>query len=194
VITIAVSALAAPPCPATVDELPPSSLYEAADPRLAHAVVVLKERRIALLLDDGALATTPAGPACWTVALASGYVPGHKQRRGDLRTPEGWYRTSDRPWSAFRHALTVHYPSPADGDRGLAAGLVAAAERDAIAAAAVADRSPPMETRLGGQILLHGGGSGADWTLGCVAFEDEDILALRALLPRDLRADVLILP
>lgn len=183
------SAVAA--CPATVAELPPSPLFAATDPRFGKgAVVVLKERREAGLYRDGAL----VDGACWTVALASGYPPGHKQRLGDRKTPEGWYRTSDRPWSSFSHALTVHYPNAADADRGLRDGLVDQVGRDEIVAAAAADRPPPMETPLGGRILLHGGGSTRDWTLGCVAFEDADILALRALLPADLRADVLILP
>lgn len=166
-----------------------------ADPRLqGTAIVVWKGARTAAVVKGGALAHTPTGPACWRIALAPGAPDGTKQRRGDLRTPEGWYRTSDRPWSRFPHALTVSYPGPADAERGLAEGLVTSAQAEAIRVAAAADRPPPMNTGLGGDLLLHGGGSAADWTLGCVAFEDPDIVALRALLPPDLRADVLILP
>jgi len=33
-------------------------------------------------------------------------------------------------------------------------------------------------------ILIHGGGSNPDWTLGCIALNDEDILELFALLQR----------
>ena len=41
---------------------------------------------------------------------------------------------------------------------------------------------PPQETPLGGDIYIHGGGTGKDWTLGCVALEDEDIRALYAVV------------
>ena len=183
-------------CPATVGELPPSPLFQPTDQRFVSkpVVVVLKEARRGMVFVDGKLATVQGGPACWSVGLGSGYPPGHKVRLGDRRTPEGWYRLSDRPWSAFPYALTVSYPGPEDARRGLRDGLITQAQHAAIVAAARADRPPPMETKLGGRILLHGGGRSSDWTLGCVAFDDPDIALLRTLLPPDLKADVLILP
>ena len=183
-------------CPASIDALPPSLLYVRDDPRLKAdgIVVVLKEARRAMVFSGGKLATVDGGPACYAVALAQGYPAGHKQRRGDLRTPEGLYRLSDRPWSSYAHALTVHYPSASDAEWGLQEGLITRQERDEIVAAAKADRAPPMQTKLGGLIALHGGGNSVDWTLGCVAFDDDDLVALRSLLPEDLRADILILP
>ena len=34
-----------------------------------------------------------------------GFSPtGHKEVQGDGKTPEGWYRASDKPWSTFDHA------------------------------------------------------------------------------------------
>lgn len=158
-------------------------------------IVVFKGARRLALYRAGQRATAEDGqPACWWVGLAAGYPEGHKQRRGDLKTPEGFYRTSDRPWSSFYHALTLDYPGPADAARGLRDGLIDQAQHDAIVAAHRAGRLPPMETRLGGQILIHGGGGRSDWTLGCVALDDREIDALRALLPADLRTDALILP
>ncbi|MEQ1508489.1 MAG: L,D-transpeptidase family protein [Myxococcota bacterium] len=196
-VLLAPLAAAAETCPATPAALPASPLFAQDDPRLAAgtAVVIEKELRLGMVFVGGRLATDAAGaPACWHVALAAPYVAGHKRRQGDHRTPEGWYRLSDRPWSAFPHALTVHYPAPADAVRGLAASLIDQAQHDAILAAATADVAPPESTRLGGQILLHGGGGAADWTLGCVGFDDDAILTVRALLTPDLRGDVLILP
>lgn len=183
-------------CPATVDRLPPSPLFQPTDKRFVSkaVVVVLKEARRGMVFVDGQLATVGGGPACWSVGLGSSYPSGHKVRLGDRRTPEGWYRLSDRPWSAFSYALTVSYPGPEDARRGLRDGLITQAQHDAILAAARADVPPPMETKLGGRILLHGGGGFTDWTLGCVAFDDADIALLRTLLPGDLKADVLILP
>ncbi len=52
---------------------------------------------------------------------------------------------------------------------------------------------PPQQTLLGGEILIHGGGSATDWTLGCIAMENTDIDALRAGLPPSMKTDVLIL-
>jgi len=185
-----------PPLPAPPCALRAADVETPPDPRLTGpaTIVVWKERRRAAVYRDGALAETPQGPACWPVALAPGAPPGPKLRQGDLRTPEGWYRTSDRPWSKFYHALNISYPGAADADRGLRDGLVTVAQADAIRKAVAADQLPPDGTKLGGQLLLHGGGSSADWTLGCVGFEDEHIDALRALLPADLRTDVLLLP
>lgn len=37
---------------------------------------------------------------------------------------------------------------------------------------------PPWDTNLGGEIMIHGHGSHSDWTLGCIAVENDvmDIL------------------
>lgn len=184
-------------CPARVEDLPHSDLFDPADPRLQSEslIVVLKQQRRLVLFSGGVRAEAPGHtPACWWVGLASGYVEGHKQRRGDLRTPEGWQRTSDRPWSNYYQGISVHYPSAADAERGLTAGLIDAGERDAIVDAHARGQLPPMKTRLGGQIVIHGGGGRADWTLGCVGMDDADIDALRTGLPEDVRADLLVLP
>lgn len=187
-------------CPAAVSELP-AGRYVATDRRLKGQalVVVFKEDRRVGRYQGGALAREPdGGPSCWPIALGVGdtgeYPPGHKVRQGDRRTPEGWYRTSDKPWSQFYGAVAVHYPNGADADRGLAAGLIDEAQHAAIIEALARGAKPPQDTRLGGEILIHGGGSSADWTLGCVALDNDDLDGLRAELPKGMRTDVLILP
>ena len=161
-----------------------------ADPRLggANLIVVLKEVRHAGAYSNGRLT------GCWPVALAYTYNPGHKQRQGDLRTPEGWYRTSDKPWSSYYSAIAVHYPGKPDAMRGLAAGLITQRQHDAIVGAIDRGEKPPQLTKLGGEILLHGGGSSTDWTLGCVAFENTHIDAMRKGLAKGTVGDILILP
>jgi hypothetical protein len=160
------------------------------DPRLqgAGVIVVLKAARHAATYSGGHLL------GCWPVGLAYTYIPGHKQRQGDLRTPEGWYRTSDKPWSSYYSAIAVHYPGKADAVRGLAEGLITQAQHDAIVDAIDVGEKPPQRTKLGGEILLHGGGSGSDWTLGCVAFDDGHIDALRQGLGNRLQTYLLVLP
>ena len=41
-------------------------------------------------------------------------------------------------------------------------------------------RCPPWYTRLGGEIGFHGGGTGWDWTEGCVALDNVDMRYLYA--------------
>ncbi len=40
------------------------------------------------------------------------------------------------------------------------------------------EKAPPQNTRLGGDIYIHGHGAQSDWTWGCVALENEDIREL----------------
>ena len=39
-------------------------------------------------------------------------------------------------------------------------------------------KAPPQYTKLGGLIYIHGNGSSRDWTLGCVALEDNEMKEL----------------
>ena len=43
-------------------------------------------------------------------------------------------------------------------------------------------------------MLIHGGGSERDWTLGCMALSDEDLARLRAELPQGQQPSLLVLP
>ena len=127
--------------------------------------------------------------------MGLGFDPrGHKQREGDGRTPEGWYRTSDKPWSDFAGAIAVHYPNEHDAATALADGRLDAPQHEVVRDALARDRVPPQQTALGGEILIHGGGSREDWTLGCMALEDEDLGRLRTALPVDQRVWLLVLP
>lgn len=186
-------ALGSNPCPDTIEALP----TDVSDARLKGPAVIVvdKTARRLMLFSNGVRKETLSGrDACFRVALASTYVPGTKLKQGDMRTPEGWYRTSDRPWSRFYAALTIDYPDVRDAKRGLTAGRITQTQHDSIVTAQRESRLPPMNTPLGGQILIHGGGSSGDWTLGCIALDDADIDALREALPKSLRTDVLVLP
>jgi murein L,D-transpeptidase YafK len=89
--------------------------------------------------------------------VALGYQPaGHKQRKGDGRTPEGVYYLdwrSDR--SGYHKALHISYPNRKDELWALRRG------------------DDP-----GGMIMIHGQPSGrgegrsGDWTFGCIAVSD----------------------
>ncbi|MFN4099967.1 MAG: murein L,D-transpeptidase family protein [Pararhodobacter sp.] len=90
-----------------------------------------------------------------------GNPQGHKQQRGDSRTPEGVYHIDRRnPNSAFHLSLGISYPDAADVARAQAMGV-----------------DP------GGDIFIHGTGRfppnslyrQGDWTDGCIAVTNEQM-------------------
>lgn len=97
---------------------------------------------------------------------------GHKQRAGDYRTPEGLYQLTRRnPRSAYFLSIQISYPAPSDIARARINGWDA-----------------------GGQIMIHGLPNNpshtdqyyvaADWTNGCIALANADMLELWSLVDR----------
>ena len=114
----------------------------------------------------------------YRIGLGSNPLP-PKRRQGDRATPEGEYYISHKnPRSQFYLSLGVSYPNADDAARGLGAGLITPAQRDAIVRAIAARRPPPSNTALGGDIFVHGRGSSSDWTWGCIALDDADMKEL----------------
>ncbi len=111
--------------------------------------------------------------------VSLGFAPeGHKHHEGDGRTPEGEYFISTKYHSKFHRSLQVAYPNAVDADRGLRDGQIGPAQHRAIVGAFKGCRTPPQNTALGSYIQVHGGGGGrdySDWTLGCVALENDAI-------------------
>jgi murein L,D-transpeptidase YafK len=108
---------------------------------------------------------------------------GPKERRGDMKTPEGMYRVAGPPRaSRFYLFLPIDYPGEHDAERAVELGLISKAERDEIVAARSAERLPPQGTGLGGNLGIHGEGprwqgdsQGLNWTYGCVGLADRDV-------------------
>jgi len=191
-LTALLSLLAVPAladCPPTVDAL-------GADPRLRgpSVLVVDKAARRIAHYEAGQISVRDGVPGCWTIALAPNAPTGPKRVEGDRRTPEGWYRISDKPTSQFPLALRVHYPNADDAAAALASGLIDAPTAAQLRDAVRSGRVPPQRTALGGEILIHGGGADTDWTLGCIAMDTPDLALLRARLPSDFAADLWIRP
>lgn len=182
-------------CPGSVGTLKFVAADETQDPRLTgkHLIVVAKKSRRVFLFRNGKMLHIDGKPACWRAGL--GPEPtGHKRVEGDGKTPEGWYRTSDKPWSQWYAAIAIHYPNQVDAAAALEAKRISTTTETTIQQAIAADTKPPQTTAMGGEILIHGGGGSTDWTLGCIAMNNEDIDILRSTLPENMVTDVLILP
>ncbi|HUL17961.1 MAG TPA: L,D-transpeptidase family protein [Steroidobacteraceae bacterium] len=135
-------------------------------------VVVRKSQRTLVLMHGGNLVRT------YHIQLGLNPV-GQKERAGDFRTPEGSYRLERRnPRSDFFLSLKVSYPNPEDIRRA---------------------RVHHWDT--GGSIMIHGLPNllrhdpdfyeSHDWTDGCIAVSNADMVEIWMLVPDDVSIDIL---
>jgi len=135
-------------------------------------IVINKDRRLLYLYSDSKLVCS------YKIALGSQPV-GDKLTEGDDRTPEGrYYICAKNPNSRYYLSLAISYPNIRDAERGLHNGLIAREQYEAIVQAIKVGATPPWDTPLGGEVFIHGHGSGSDWTKGCIALDDKDIRQL----------------
>ena len=129
-----------------------------------------------------------------TYRIGLGFAPeGDKKIEGDGKTPLGeFYVFTKNDQSKFYLSLGVSYPSIDDATRGLRDNLISQAEHDAIIQAVFDKKMPPQNTRLGGEIYIHGGGAEKDWTWGCLALKDEEMKEIFEAIP--LGAKISIVP
>lgn len=123
----------------------------------ADRIVVIKSKRKLYLMKNGRTLKS------FNISL--GLVPkGPKRREGDFKTPEGlYYIEAKNPNSDYFLSMQISYPNAADRARAKAHGV-----------------DP------GGQIMIHGlpndpkyddrRYSGWDWTDGCIAVTDSDMV------------------
>ncbi|HWP52576.1 MAG TPA: L,D-transpeptidase [Pyrinomonadaceae bacterium] len=154
-------------------------------PNTADQTLVLKSPRIVVKKGERKLFLYSDDKLVRTYRIGLGLSPvGDKIRQGDRRTPEGdFYIFTKNDKSAFYLSLGISYPNAAHAERGLREGLITKAQYDAIKSALQAKKTPPQNTRLGGDIYIHGNGAGSDWTWGCVALEDRDVRELFQAIP-----------
>ena len=147
------------------------------EPLINPRIVVIKSKRLLRLYSNDSLVKT------YRVALGLSPVE-NKERAGDRRTPEGeFYISVKNLRSQFYLSLGLSYPNREHAERGLRDGLITRSQYNRIIAALARKRTPPQNTRLGGEIFIHGNGSKNDWTLGCVALDDRDIRELFDAVP-----------
>jgi len=144
-----------------------SSVY-GADLAQPH-IEVFKAKRELQLFDGERLVKV------YPVALGSNPIP-PKEREGDRATPEGSYFICQKnPQSHYHLSLAISYPGPQDAERGFKEGLISEEEKKAILRASANHQVPSWNTRLGGEVFVHGNGSKPDWTWGCIALDDQDM-------------------
>ena len=143
-----------------------------AEPLIADRVIVRKaQRRLYLMRGDTVLRS-------YRVALGLNPV-GPKEQEGDSRTPEGHYQLTRRnPRSEYFLSIQVSYPNDKDLQR------------------ARRNRLTP-----GGSIMIHGLPNELrrepayyeqrDWTDGCIAVSDSDMLEIWLMTPQDTPIDIL---
>jgi murein L,D-transpeptidase YafK len=141
-------------------------------PAVDHIVVHKADRKLFLMRGDTVIRT-------YKIALGLNPV-GTKERSGDFRTPEGTYRLIRRnPRSDFFLSMQVSYPNDADLKHA---------------------RRNHWDT--GGSIMIHGLPNqlkhdpsyyeNVDWTDGCIAVSNADMLEIWLLTPDN--APIAILP
>jgi murein L,D-transpeptidase YafK len=142
----------------------------AALPVATRVVVYKSERRLELQRGSEVLRS---------FRIALGLMPeGHKERAGDFRTPEGrYYLTRRNPRSDFFLSIQVSYPNEKDLRRAKANGW-----------------DP------GGAIMIHGqpnrpkrdtGSYERDWTDGCIAVSNSDMVEIWLLTQNNTPIDIL---
>lgn len=135
-------------------------------------------------------------PVQWyRVALSPSNPLDDKIKQGDGATPEGRFYICEMlrdPGEAKYGArsMRLSYPNIEDSRRGLRDGLVSFDTYRAILKEIKAGITPNQRTPLGGSIRIHGGGSQRDWTLGCVALDDKDIIELYGQAGMGTRVEV----
>jgi len=137
-----------------------------ADARVTEVRIAKHAHTLTLVAGDKVLDT-------YRVAIGPGGA-GPKRMQGDKVTPVGRYHVSGRIKGLFHQFLVVSYPNAEDvrryGDEKRR-GLI------------------PPGTGIGNGIGIHGVGGPApghkdsDWTLGCVALDDDEIDAVARRVP-----------
>lgn len=106
---------------------------------------------------------------------------GPKLRRGDMKTPEGWYKISSQRGTGktgYYKALSINYPSFDDVMYAIDSGVTTYAEMEGVLLAIEKGKHPPQSTVLGGDLFIHGNpnnnpnGWSNDWTWGCPALSN----------------------
>lgn len=133
---------------------------------LVDKVLVVKHERKMYLLKDGKTVQT------FPIALGPNPI-GQKEYEGDGKTPEGTYTLDWQKWnSSTLHSFHISYPNKIDSARAKQKGLIP-----------------------GSNIMIHGTSKGIkkkkDWTNGCIALTNTDMIAFRKIVFQDTAIEII---
>lgn len=125
------------------------------------------------------------------IAIGSRGATWSKHTR-DEKTPLGDFRINEiRVSERFQLFLSLDYPNMNHAERALREGRLDTNEYQRIERARSKGMPPPQDTPLGGNLGIHGLGSGdreihdrVNWTDGCVALTNEQVEELAARVTR----------
>ena len=131
------------------------------------------------------------------IAIGSNGPTWNKQVN-DEKTPLGNFTINGiRPSERFALFLAIDYPTMEHAQRALEDGRLNQAEFQAIRDAWNNKLPPPQDTRLGGQLGIHGLGLGSvdihnsfNWTDGCIALTNAQVEELAGLVRIGTRVSV----
>jgi murein L,D-transpeptidase YafK len=129
----------------------------------------------------------------YEIALSQSPV-GRKNKKGDLKVPEGEYKIckkakgpfGSKPWWKVYFGprwIKINYPNEHDALIGYRKKIIIKNQYEAIVSALRNNRIPPQNTGLGGGIGIHGW-SPSDWendgnrniTWGCISMHNDDLI------------------
>lgn len=118
--------------------------------------------------------------------------------QGDNTTPKGSYRIiSKKTRSQYTLFLELDYPTVDHAELALAENKITLDDYAAIVRANKLGLAPPDTTPLGGAIGIHGIGNGDldthrdfNWTHGCVALENDQIIELARWVEAGVRVHI----
>lgn len=91
----------------------------------------------------------------------------------------------------FHKWLGLSYPDSRNAWKGRREGLLTWAELVLLRVQDLNGRIPYGNGPLGGAVGIHGGGAKRNWTLGCVALENEDVDRLYSEIPLGTPVEIL---
>ncbi|VBB06121.1 Hypothetical protein LUCI_1336 [Lucifera butyrica] len=145
------------------------------DPQHVKIEIFKAERKLILYQNE-----KPVG----IFKIALGFSPiGDKEREGDGKTPEGDYAicyVNDK--TPYLYFYGLNYPQGKDIKRGFKQGRISQRQYQELIDNNKNNGIPLWNTALGGEVGIHGGGNLWDWTKGCIALSDTDILILKKYL------------
>ena len=101
---------------------------------------------------------------------------GHKRVEGDRKTPEGsYYICTKHDKTPFTYFFGISYPNKLDAKTAYDKGDIDEETYNEIIKANDLKIKPNWDSKLGGEVGIHGGGNSSDWTFGCIALSDDDI-------------------